>query len=336
MDSIVRELITEYTAKGMTLVDILEKQIEPGHPAREFIRVYKSMYPSPVFERPSPIKELQPTQPRVVCGPIHRQAIHGKGLPKVFACLNGYFDLVKCQFIQTPTTDVKELSSKNIYPPDRYDMQYYYDCQSGLTEYLAQIFPDPEVREYVLNIYADSLDGVRRRKEFFIHIGSGSNSKSVFQNLLQHTFGDYYKLADTIPYLGSINPDIRIITFHSPQVGTSVNSEAIKDISKYHNARLMCNTSPELDNPDADNFRRIRVINYPSKFVARQSSTLREPAKYPNHYPCDYNIHEKVKIWAPYFLEMLFERYKILKANEFKSLDDDHIPTAILEAYDLI
>jgi putative DNA primase/helicase len=334
MDSIIRQLIIEYTAKGMTLVDILEKQIEPEHPAREFIRVYKSMYPSKTPDYPSPTKELLPTEPQAIQKSTHRPAIHGKGRQKIFACVNGYFDLVDCKFIPTPTMDVKKLSSKNIYPPSRYDMQRYYDYEAGLTKFLEQVFPDPDIREYVLNIYAESLDGVRRREEFFIHIGSGGNGKSVFLNLLQHTFGDYYKFSDIMTYSGAIPSDTRIIMFPEPRVEKGIDASIVKDICQYHNAGLMCTDLPDIGSTDNGTWRKIHVINYPSRFVLEQSFMLHDSATYPNHYPRDYDILEKVKLWAPHFLQMLFERYKTLKANEFKSLNDEFIPIAVRDATD--
>ena len=60
MTSIIRQLISEYHAKGMTLADILERQIEAGHPAHEFIRLYKEMYPVESTHQPSTTASTPP------------------------------------------------------------------------------------------------------------------------------------------------------------------------------------------------------------------------------------------------------------------------------------
>ena len=74
---------------------------------------------------------------------------------------------------------------------------------------------------------------------------------------------------------------------------------------------------------DIEAKRRIRVINYPSRFVERNDPKLSDPSTYPNHFPIDYDVRKRIENWAPFFLKMLFERYKVLKANGFKQLEEE-------------
>jgi len=92
----------------------------------------------------------------------------------------------------------------------------------------------------------------------------------------------------------------------------------------------MCNMEmnemPQLNDTGAK--RHIRVIPYPSVFVPHGDPRLAEPENFPNHFPQDYNIRDKVKKLAPFFLEMLFERYKVLKRDSFKQLETE-IPASV-------
>jgi len=342
MTSIIRQLISEYHGKGMSLTDILEKQIEPGHPAHEFIRVYKEMYPAESGQPSTATSTLpQIPIPEPTLGPL------ADGRQMLFACKNGYFDLIKCQFVPTKTADADKLNCNVPFlDVNGYFVPAHESAMKQLQQLLDQIFPVPEMQNYVLNLYAEKLDGVHRRDEFFVHLGSGANGKSVFQSLLQETFGDYYQNHSVV------KPNTRIARFdyfwlskEHDFIKASSNGEKYNRGPGYacvYDFRMcMVNTEvnemPQID--DAGLKRRFRVIHYPSRFVdandIRQDEShlgdpkLADPTTYPNHFPRDYDIHRKVKEWAPFFLEMLFERYKTLKANGFRQLGLEEIPASV-------
>ena len=63
---------------------------------------------------------------------------------------------------------------------------------------------------------------------------------------------------------------------------------------------------PEIPSNDGGTWRRIRVVDFPSKFVDEPNG--------PNEYKKDTEIPEKLKLWAPYFISLLVEMYsKFLK-----------------------
>jgi hypothetical protein len=368
MTSIIRQLITEYHGKGMSLADILEKQIEPEHLVHEFIRIYKEMYPNTNPVRainqpmdntlqldsvPIPLMDAFPGQqiapypgPEIVTPsryqhPLVDSAIRNgpvaQGQKMIFACANGYLDLVECRFMPVKTLDAQTLNSKVNYPfiviaiyppPDAAD-------RLGLQKFLDQIFPNPEVQNYVLNLYAEKLDGMRRREEFIIHLGSGANGKSTFQQLLKLTFGDYYQNAH-FSIQNAIKQDTRIVMFSGGERDSQNFGNTVKELvagMQYipmscgrdflHNfgmymSNMERNTLPVLD--DAGLKRRIKVIPYTSRFCDMDYPKHDYPGEFPNHYPRDECICDKLKNYAPYFLEMLFERYKTLNANGFTEL----------------
>ena len=330
MTSIIRQLITEYHGKGMSLADILERQIEAGHPAHEFIRVYKEMYPAESTRNPSTATSTPPTPiPEPTLGPL------AEGRPMLFACKYGYFDLVECRFVPTKTADADKLNCGVPLRGSVLDIKGYFvpahvSGMKQLQNFLDQIFPVPEMQNYVLNLYAEKLDGVHRRDEFVIHLGSGANGKSVFQSLLQETFGDYYQNHCVV------KPNTRIALFDYDWLIKEVDFiKASSNGEKYNRCPgyacvydfSMCMINTEVNEMptihDAGLKHRIRVIHYPSIFVEANDTKLADPTTYPNHFPRDYEIRQKVKELSAFFLEMLFERYKTLKSNGFRQLKNE-------------
>lgn len=69
-------------------------------------------------------------------------------------------------------------------------------------EFLADIFPDAEVREFVQRCVGYSITGSTREQCFFICYGSGANGKSTMLNTLLRVFGpDYGAQADASTFM---------------------------------------------------------------------------------------------------------------------------------------
>ncbi len=76
---------------------------------------------------------------------------------------------------------------------------------------------------------------------------------------------------------------------------------------------LACNELPEVPSDDGGTWRRIRVIEFSSKFCEHP-----DPEK-PNEFPMDLQLSEKLERYADVFLSMLIERHKTInpvKINE--------------------
>ena len=70
---------------------------------------------------------------------------------------------------------------------------------------------------------------------------------------------------------------------------------------------LTCNELPEVPSDDGGTWRRIRVIEFLSKFC--------ENPKKPNEFPMDLELSDKFDRWAETFMSMLIERHKHINPN---------------------
>jgi len=279
----------------------------------------------------------------------------------VFLCNNGVIDLETCQFRKGLPKDISTLNCGYNYPYDT-ESEEAQLIFAEIEECLDKIFPDLEVQNYVMNLYAEKLSGIVRREEFFIHTGSGKNGKSIFAFLLKHVFGQYFQMTDPTlfsqirddpdkpaPTIANIRGK-RVIVSSEPKAEKGLQCDTIKRLTggdpitgRHLNKdpitfypmcmwNMQCNDIPDMDSTDHGTWRRIHVINYPSRFVDGKSEMLNDPVKYPHHYAEDNTIKDKLEKWAPYFLVMLFNRYQDLKKENFKSLSDEYIPTPVKEA----
>ena len=65
---------------------------------------------------------------------------------------------------------------------------------------------------------------------------------------------------------------------------------------------LLCNHLPHVPSDDGGTWRRIRVVEFKSKFVDKPT---RE-----NEFPIDIELSHKFQSWAPHFMALLIEYYK--------------------------
>ena len=66
---------------------------------------------------------------------------------------------------------------------------------------------------------------------------------------------------------------------------------------------LACNDLPEMPSNDGGTWRRVRVVEFPSKFVENPNP------ENPNEYAIDRGIPQKLKIWKKYFMSLLIHIY---------------------------
>lgn len=206
-----------------------------------------------------------------------------------------------------------------------------------LLDFFEKIFPNAELREYILLLAASCLEGSNREQCYYIMTGSGGNGKSKFVDLMQNTFGDYCGSLSTAaltrkrPDSGAANPDIvniknkRFIAMQEPDEREQLNVARMKQFSGEDivEARglfkdqetfkitgkffMSCNRLPPINSMDDGTWRRLRVIPFTSKFLPPGDLAI-DPAN--GKYPRDPFLDDKLKRWRTSFFGYLVHLYK--------------------------
>ena len=175
------------------------------------------------------------------------------------------------------------------------------------------------------------------QERFYIFTGQGSNGKSRLLDLVQKTIGDYYcilpiaLLTQKRAASNSAQSELertkgrRFAVMQEPSEQDKINIGFMKELSG--NDRILtrglykepfefkpqfkmiltCNELPEVPSDDGGTWRRIRVIEFTSKFCEK-------PTK-PNEFAMDLELTDKFERWTEAFMSMLIERHKHINPN---------------------
>lgn len=247
--------------------------------------------------------------------------------PYLLAFKNGVYDFKTNTFRQSTQQDYIAFSTGYDYL--EYDDNYIQIQE--IYEFLSKIIPNQQVREYLLKILGKSLLGIPEEK-FYIWTGlSGANGKSTLVNFLEATLGDYITSVDVSLLTNkrasssSASPDIvrlkgkRLFTFQEPEHDDKLRTGILKQYTggdtiiarelfkapvtfKLQGTMLMCcNDLPSVSSIDGGTWRRIRVIEFKSRFCDY-------PVKM-NEFKIDPCIKTKIQEWRPYFMSILIHWY---------------------------
>ena len=244
--------------------------------------------------------------------------------------------------------------------PDSDAIEYVpYDpedpMQKELMEFLEKIFPNPEILAYCIRLMASCLEGANREQCYYTFIGIGGNGKSKLVDLMRYTFGDFCSslsataLTRKRPDSGAANPDIigiknkRFIYLQEPDDREPLNTSRMKQFSGEDvvEARglfedqqrfritgklfMMCNRLPPIHAMDRGTWRRIRVLQFGSKFVDESDPELK--AKRPGVYARDNDLDAKLRVWREAWLGLLVNVYE--KQYLVRGLEP--IPAAVMD-----
>jgi P4 family phage/plasmid primase-like protien len=253
--------------------------------------------------------------------------------PYLIGFNNGIYDFNSNVFRKGKIDDFITYSTG--YDYIEYDAENTYVKE--IYKFLSKIITNVDVLDYLLKVLGKSLIGITDEK-FFIFTGiSGANGKSTLINFLEMCLKDYMISAD-ISLLtnkrgnsGNASPDVlrmkgtRIIAFQEPENNDKLHTGMLKQLSGNDSiiARglfkdpisfkmqgtmfLCCNDLPTIQSSDGGTWRRIRVIDFKSRFCDNPN-----PNK-PNEFHIDKNLKEKMKIWKPYFMSILIHYYNLYK-----------------------
>ena len=222
-----------------------------------------------------------------------------------------------------------------------------------INEFMSQLFPDKEICDYMWEHLASTLIGVVREESFNMYIGKGRNGKSKLIDLMKFVLGDYLSsvplelVTGKRPKLGGCTPEIqslkgvRFAIMNEPSKGERINDGAMKMLTggdviegrglyqekatkfKPQFKLAVCsNQFMEVKTQDDGTWRRIRVVEYKSKFT---ENPVDNDPEYPYQFLVDDNIYVKFERWKEVFASMLVDITFINKGSV-------HVPDCVLSA----
>jgi phage/plasmid-associated DNA primase len=229
--------------------------------------------------------------------------------------------------------DLKEMTFRCGMPDDRLTLSTGYDYNftanserlKEIVEFIKKIQPQENVREYVLKLFSNFLNGNNKQKKLNVFVGDGSNGKTKLLQLLIASLGQYAEsdFADSInkpQFLGdkqgkrfinlsepedtfTIGDKQLIKLLYSGKVSTNGLSGESFEYTSQINTILVCNRIPKID---SNSHGKINITKFDSHFV-HNSAQVNETK---NNYLADLTIdNAKLKEWAPEFMWMLLNIY---------------------------
>lgn len=208
-------------------------------------------------------------------------------------------------------------------------------------QFVKQVLPHVDEREYVLALLASFCDGQIQEK-FHIFVGSGGNGKSKLIELFQKAMGDKYcgqlpVTALTGKQTASSAPTpefarlkgMRFVVMQEPDQKEKLHAGKLKELTggDVLHARALhkepiefkpqfglvmaSNVLPEVPGDDGGVWRRMRVVRFNSKFVEEAKAN---PAEH--MYPIDEQLVKKLDEWRFAFFWVLMQYYKVFALGD--------------------
>ena len=144
---------------------------------------------------------------------------------------------LKGVFREGKPNDYVSLSTRINYIPYDDTSEEVYRCK----KFMEDIFPDEEIRFYILTLLAYCLSGHISEEKFWMFIGQSSNGKSAVLELYKHAFGDYFQ---------TVSPKILTTRRNNPE-------GASPEIAKLKGARFVAISEPEKDDVIQGGFTKL-------------------------------------------------------------------------------
>lgn len=260
---------------------------------------------------------------------------------------NGVYDLETNEFRDGRPDDYLTFSTRNEYI--KYNSNNPVIKQ--INKFFSQIMVKKDVREYFLKVLSICAFGHNREEKFYILTGCGSNGKSLTFDLMKYALGDYYTACNVKlmtgkrTSAGQTNSDLastkgkRCGVFQEPDNDETLNCGVMKEMTgndsfvvrdlfekskeikpqiKYF---FVCNDLPIITGRDNGTWRRIRVIDFNSKFVQNPVPENE------NEFRIDVKLKEKINSWGGHFMGYLIHIY-LTKYNKCENGLEE--PTEVL------
>lgn len=240
---------------------------------------------------------------------------------------NGVYDLLENKFRKTRRDDFVNLTVLFEYNTSVRNTDVY--------KFLEQILPNAAVRDFVLKKMSDCLNGDIPNTYFLMFIGdSGANGKSQLLNLMKACLGELAEKVEVTLLTRKRNNaneantekmklmNKRFAFLSEPEDGERINIGLLKELTGseeivarglYQDSMsfvmeaklfLACNELPDIKGEDTALWRRIRVVDFPSRFVENPS----EPGEFKADKTIPSKIRENVS-WKQTFMNILLDYY---------------------------
>jgi P4 family phage/plasmid primase-like protien len=263
---------------------------------------------------------------------------------------NGVYDLIENKFRVTKKEDYINLTVNYNYNQDIENREVY--------TFLEQVLPNENVRDYVLKKMSECLNGDIPNTYFLMFIGdSGANGKSQLLNLMKLTMGDFGEKVEVTLLTRKRNNaneantekvklmHKRFAFLSEPEDGEKINIGLLKELTGseeivarglYQDSLsfvmeaklfLACNELPEIKGEDTALWRRIRVIDFPSRFVdePKESNEYKIDRTLPSRMREDITWRQTfMKILLSYYNKHVLEPFEVqVKTNEYRQENND-------------
>jgi len=255
--------------------------------------------------------------------------------PSLLCFENGVYDLENDEFREGRPEDYVHLSTGINYI--EYDESNPYIEQ--IMDFMKKVLTIESVRTYVLTLFASMLDGSNRDEKFHIWTGSGSNGKSKIVELFQNAIGDYSCIFNvsllTQKRVGSsaTNSELAIAKgkrfgiLQEPEENERLNVGLMKELTGGDKIQcrglfkepvkfkpmfkmiLTCNHMPSIPPDDGGTWRRIRRVEFTSKFVDNPDPNTS------TEFKIDRELPYKFEAWKETFMTILLRYYKDYKVS---------------------
>lgn len=250
---------------------------------------------------------------------------------------NGIFDLNTMEFRRGNPSDYVSMTTG-------YEFIHYEESHPSyieLEDLIKKILPKRDVREFTLKALSSCLDGHIRDENFYIWSGknnSGGNGKSTIMDLLLKSLGDY---ACTSPVslltikresANSANSALanirnkRAVIMQEPESTEQIQAGVMKSLTggdristrELHSSQIefkphaklfmACNKIPTMSDIDGGVIRRMKIIEFISRFVENPNPDAILHGIY--EFKVDKDLKTKLENYSGVFMCILLNYYK--------------------------
>ena len=250
--------------------------------------------------------------------------------PQLIGFENGVYDLDKQEFRDGRPEDCITLTTGSDYLP--------YDPERPIVRdvhrIVSQMHSDPVICTYVLKLLASFLSGQIRQQKFHIWTGHGSNGKSQLVDMFCSGLGQYTAvlpialLTSRRASSNAASPELartkgrRFCVLQEPEDDVRINVGLMKELTggdrivsrelygpilefkPQFKMVLTCNKLPDIPSNDGGTWRRIRAVEFKSKFCENP-----DPQN-PLEFPVDTSLSTRIDELGQGLVSILIEYYR--------------------------